>query len=557
MRTYIAVTSTVVAAHVGAFLAFAADLRVATVFREHAVLQRDSPLPIWGWSDPGEEVVVSFGGQEKAARADAEGRWSLTLDPMVASAQPRDISVRGRDTLTIRDVLVGEVWLASGQSNMGYSLSQAVGGAAAVAAAEDPQLRFFKVEQRTAAGPESDVVGTWQLSVPEHKRGWSAVAYCFARDLRKQLGCPVAVIQSSWGGTRAEAWMSLDALREEPPFPHYVSAFEKALARHRELEKQPEIGRRYAADIARWHSEIIPAYVTAKRAYDTARAAGRDPGPPPQTAVPEPQNPDPTGAPSPSRRPGAPTIAYNAMIAPLAPYKIRGAIWYQGEGNGGDGLEYRSLLPRLIADWRRLWGEQFPFLFVQLPGFETETMKRQPEPAWAWLREAQLRSLSVPRTAMAVAIDVGDPLDVHPPAKCEIGMRLALAARRVAYGDDIIASGPLYSHAEFADGAARVVFSETGSGLTIGRAPWLPAHLAPLPGDRLMGFALAGEDQMWVEAEARIEGNTVVVSSSRVPLPVAVRYGWANAPRCNLANSNGLPASPFRSDDWPPVEAPR
>ena len=245
----------VFAAHVGAFLAFAADLRVATIFREHAVLQRDSPLPIWGWSDPGEEVVVSFGGQEKAARADAEGRWSLTLDPMVASAQPRDISVRGRDTLTIRDVLVGEVWLASGQSNMGYSL--------------------------------------------------------------------------------------------------------------------------------------------------------------------------------------------------------------------------------------------------------------------------------------------------------------ALAARRVAYGEDIIASGPLYSHAEFAAGAARIGFTETASGLTIGRAPWLPAHLAPLPGDRLTGFALAGEDRIWVEAEARIEGNTVVVSSTRVPQPVAVRYGWANAPRCNLANSNGLPASPFRSDDWPPVEAPR
>jgi sialate O-acetylesterase len=245
------------------------------------------------------------------------------------------------------------------------------------------------------------------------------------------------------------------------------------------------------------------------------------------------------------------------MIAPLAPYAIRGVIWYQGEANGGDGLEYRRLFPRLIADWRGLWGDQFPFLFVQLPGFESEAMKRQPEPAWAWLREAQMLSLRVPRTAMAVAIDVGDPLDVHPPAKCEIGERLALAARRVAYADDVVASGPLYRDAEFVDGAVRVSFSETGGGLAIGRAPWLPAHLAPLPQDRLMGFALAGEDRVWVEAEARIEGDKVVVSSPKVPKPVAVRYGWANAPRCNLANSDGLPASPFRSDDWPSVAVTR
>ena len=535
----------------------AADLRLATIFGDHAVLQRDRPVPIWGWGEPGAEVVVTFGDQEKAARADADGRWKVTLDPMAASNEPRDLAVRANDSVTVRGVLVGEVWLASGQSNMEYGLSHAVGGAAAIAAAEDPQLRFFKVEHRTAALPEADVAGTWQRSASENKRGWSAVAYCFARDLRKQLGCPVAVIQAGWGGTMADTWMSIDALRQEPPFSHSVAAYEKALARHRELEQQPEIGRQYATDIARWHSEIIPAYVAAKRAYDAARAAGQDPGPPPQTAVPEPQNPDPTGIPSPSRRPGAATITYNAMIAPLAPYAIRGVIWYQGEGNGGAGLEYRTLLPRLIADWRGLWGDGLPFLFVQLPGFESETMKRQTEPAWAWLREAQLFSLSVQRTAMAVAIDVGDPRDVHPPAKCEIGMRLALAARKVAYGEDVVSSGPLYRDAEFADGVARIRFTETGGGLAVGRAPWLPAHLEPLPDDRLVGFALAGEDRVWVEAEARIDGDTVVVSSPRVPRPVAVRYGWANAPRCNLANVDGLPASPFRSDDWPAVEAPR
>lgn len=557
MRAAIAVAILLAAVHGGTSLSSAFDLRFATIFGDHAVLQRDRPVPVWGWGEAGAEVIVSFGGQEKAARAAADGRWRVTLDPMAASAEPRALSVRAGNTVTIRDVLVGEVWLASGQSNMEYGLSQAVGGATAVAAAEDPQLRFFKVEHRTAALLEADVAGTWQRGVAEHKRGWSAVAYCFARDLRKQLGCPVAVIQSSWGGTGAATWMSITSLRQEPPFANYVAEYEKALARHRELEKQPEISRRYASDIARWHSEIIPAYVAAKRAYDAARAAGQDPGPPPQTAVPEPQNPDPTGMPSPSRRPGAPAITFNAMIAPLAPYAIRGVIWYQGEANGGAGFEYRTLLPRLIADWRSLWGDELPFLFVQLPGFESETMKQQAEPAWAWLREAQLLSLHVPRTAMAVAIDVGDPRDVHPPAKCEIGMRLALAARKVAYGDDVVASGPLYRDAEFADGAARVRFTESGGGLAIGPAPWLPAHLEPLPEDRLVGFAVAGEDQTWVEAEARIDGDTVVVSSPRVPRPVAVRYGWANAPRCNLANVDGLPASPFRSDDWPPAEAPR
>ena len=543
--------------HFGMALAAAADLRFATIFSEHAVLQRDRPLPVWGWSEPGALVVVSFGGQEKSARVDPDGRWRVTLDPMAASAEPRDLSARSQGTVTVRNVLVGEVWLASGQSNMGYGLSQAVGGAAAVAAAEDPQLRFFKVEQRTAAEPQTDAAGTWQRSSPEHKRAWSAVAYYFARDLRKQLGCPVAVIQSAWGGTAAETWMSIDALRQDPPFSHCVAAFEKALARHRELERRPEISRQYDADLARWQKEVIPAYAVAKRAYEAARAAGHDPGPPPQPAVAEPQNPDPTGLPSPSRRPGVPTITYNTMIAPLAPYAIRGVIWYQGEANGGDGLEYRRLLPRLIADWRGLWGDPFPFLFVQLPGFESEAMKRQPEPAWAWLREAQMLSLRVPRTAMAVAIDVGDPLDVHPPAKCEIGGRLALAARRVAYAEDVVASGPLYRDAEFVSGAARVSFSETGGGLAIGRAPWLPSHLAPLPQDRLMGFALAGEDRVWFEAEARIEGDKVVVSSPSVRKPVAVRYGWANAPRCNLANSDGLPASPFRSDDWPSVAVTR
>ena len=264
------------------------------------------------------------------------------------------------------------------------------------------------------------------------------------------------------------------------------------------------------------------------------------------------------GVPNPSKRPGTPTVNFNGMIAPLIPYALDGVIWYQGENNGSAGLAYRALFPRLIEDWRRQWKQadasrrnDFPFLFVQLPNNGPDTTPVA-QKGWPWLREAQGMTLRVPKTAMAVTIDVGDPKNVHPASKGIVGHRLALAARKLVYHENIVASGPRYQSFEpGANGTIRVRFEDIGGGLVIGQSPWYAAGVEPYPGDRLIGFYVAGEDRKWVEADARIDGAGVVVGSPQVPRPTAVRYGWANSPRCNLYNHEGLPAAPFRTDDWP------
>ncbi|MBC8012312.1 MAG: 9-O-acetylesterase, partial [Burkholderiales bacterium] len=513
--------------------------------------QRDAPVPVWGSAAAGEVVVVDFAGQTKRATADAAGRWLVKLEPMPASAEPQTLHVRGRNVLALSDVLVGEVWLASGQSNMAYGLAGADDATTDIAKADDPQLRFFQVKMQTAGEPQFDARGEWKLSSPKTAPGFSAVAYYFARELRAQLGVPVAVIQSAWGGTPAQAWTSMDALRLEPPLTRHLASWEQAVAKRRALEASPQLMADYERDIARWKVEVRPTFDAAMKAHNAAKAAGKDPGEKPVAAWPEPANPDPMGVPSPSARPSTPSVIFNAMIAPLAPYALRGVLWYQGEANAGAGLEYRTLLPRLIADWRQRWDAELPFLFVQLPGWEHD-----PKPAefhaWPWLREAQLLTLqTVPRTGMAVAIDLGDPRDVHPKGKRDVGLRLALAARQLAYGESLVASGPRYREFAIEGGAIRVRFSTGESGLTLGQAPWRADGVEPNPADRLIGFTIAGADRGWVEADAKIDGDSILVSSPQVSRPVAVRYAWANFPRCNLYNRQGLPASPFRTDDWP------
>jgi len=319
------------------------------------------------------------------------------------------------------------------------------------------------------------------------------------------------------------------------------------LTQHRQVQANPKLASDYTDDLKRWQREVSPAFTAAMKAFNAAPGTGPKPVP----GRPEPANPDPMAMPSPSARPSTPSVIFNTMIAPLSPFALRGVIWYQGEANGGGGLEYRSLLPRLIADWRKQWGQgDFPFLFVQLPGWDQNKLPAD-QHDWPFLREAQLMTLGQPRTGMAVAIDLGDPANVHPAGKLDVGLRLALVARSVAYGETLVASGPLYRSLSAEGGSLRVHFSEVGSGLVIGESPWRPPNTTPLPTGKLVGFALAGANRKWVEAEAEIKGDTVVVSSPDVPAPVAVRYGWANSPRCNLYNREGLPASPFRSDDWP------
>lgn len=524
----------------------AAEIKLASVFTDHAVLQREAAVPVWGTATPGETVTVEFAGQRKTATADTRGKWLVKLDPLAANAEPRELKTGG---VTLRDVLVGEVWLAGGQSNMGLPLSAAHDAAQAIPQAGDSQLRLFKVALKTAAEPQENATGEWKISTPETAKDFSAAAYFFAKELRRVLGCPVGVISAPWGGTPIQTWISLDGLKQNPPLAHTLADWEKAVQQYHKVQADPKLVADYTTELKRWKKEVEQPYNAASKAYNAAKAAGTAVGEKPKPAWPEPNNPDPMGLPSPSRRPQTPAVSFNGMIAPLAPYALRGVIWYQGEANGNAGLEYRTLFPRLIQSWRARWGAEFTFLFVQLPANGADA-RPVAEGGWPWLREAQLMTLAQPRTGMAITIDIGDPNNVHPTDKVDVGKRLALLARRDVYGEKIVASGPLYRGCTIAAGNIRVRFREIGSGLAIGQAPWRAPGVAPLPVDQLVGFHIAGADHIWHEASAKIDGDSVVVSSPAVSTPVAIRYGWANSPRCNLYNREGLPASPFRTDDW-------
>lgn len=535
-----------------------AAIKLSSIFSDHMVLQRETTVSVWGLAEPGEEVTVNFGSQKKLAKVDDAGKWLVKLDAIKANAEPGTLRVTGKspaDTKIISDVLVGDVWLAGGQSNMGFPLNSAHNAAEVLPQAQDSLLRFFIVKTKPAARPQADCVGKWEAATPASAKGFSAVAYFFAREIRRDQKCPVAVMQVPWGGTDIETWISLAGLRQNPPLTNTLARWDKAVEASQKIQANPQLVADYEKDLNQWQAEVAPAYNAAVRQYNEDKPAGKTVGDKPQPARPEPSNPDPMGMPSPSRRPRTPTVNFNGMIAPLVPYALRGVIWYQGENNGGRGLEYRELFPRLIEDWRGQWkksgGSEFPFLFVQLPcnGADSTPVA---EKGWPWLREAQLMTLKVPYTGMAITIDVGDPDNVHPADKLDVGLRLSLVAKKLVYREPVIASGPLYKDFKTeSDGKIRIHFSETGSGLTIGQSPWCAPGVKPFPHDKLIGFYLAAADKKWFEAEARIDGDSVWVSSPQVPYPVAVRYGWANSPRCNLYNKEGLPASPFRTDSWP------
>ena len=534
-----------------------AAVRLSSVISDHMLLQRNVPVTIWGWAEAGESVTVAFAGQVKSATAGVDGKWSVQLESLQASADSRELVVTGRSSaVKVNDVLVGDVWLAGGQSNMGVPVGSSHNAAETLPKAQDPLLRYFRVATKTAAEPQTDCAGKWEVATPETVKGFSGVAYFFARDVRKSQNCPVAIMQSSWGGTDIETWISLDGLKQNPAQAKTLERWNKAAADYEKIKDNPNLVPEYQKELKQWQTEVAPAYNAILKKYNEEKAAGKAVGAKPQPVRPEPTNPDPMGMPSPSRRPSTPTVNFNGMIAPLVPYGIRGAIWYQGENNGARGLEYRELFPRLIGDWRNQWskngfaaGSEFPFLFVQLPCNGADSLPVA-DKGWPWLREAQLLTLKVPHTGMAITIDVGNPNDVHPADKVDVGQRLALAARKLVYGENVVGSGPLFQDFKVEGGKIRLRFTETGGGLTPGQQPWCAPGVKPFPADKVIGFFVAGEDKKWVEAEAQIEGASVVVSNSSVAMPVAVRYGWANSPRCNLYNKEGLPASPFRTDSW-------
>jgi len=651
-----------------------ADIRLPAIIADNMVLQQGRPAPIWGWADPGEEVRVVFAGQSKDAKADADGRWRVTLDPVRASAENRTLGVRsmtGNSVREVRNVLVGEVWICSGQSNMQWSVSNAVNAEQEIAQADYPTMRLFRVPNVTAALPQDDCEGQWQVCSPETVPGFSAVGYFFGRHLHRQLGVPVGLINTSWGGTVAEAWTSAPALRERLPkfnegldrlvgqdesvaqararHKAQMAAYNAAVQKMYAMEDDLDAADRWAAvelDDSQWKTMTVPAnwettpdfkdvdgIVWFRKTLDVPPEwAGKDlvlkPGPidevevtwfngtrvgargnirrkdvrfwnvPREYPIPgklvrkgknvvairvidaaaqgglwgadastmvvelvdgedalanELEDNLPTTLslagewrcfgelilpprPVDSNNPNRPSVLYNAMIHPLIPFAIQGAIWYQGESNASRAEQYRTLLPTMIGNWRALWGQgDFTFLIVQLANF----MKRAEQPedtAWAALREAQtMTAASDPNTGLALAIDIGEANDIHPRNKQDVGKRLGLAARALAYGQDIPYSGPVY-RSMVVDGSRAVLSFDHANGGLIAK------------GGELTGFAVAGADGKFAWAKAEIRGEQVVVQADDVAQPAAVRYAWANNPDCNLYNGAGLPAVPFRTD---------
>ena len=488
-----------------------AAVTLPSVIGDHMVLQQGKKPPIWGKAEPGEPITVSIDGQEETAVADEDGKWMVKLHRMHAGG-PHEMTIEGKeDSITLADILVGEVWVASGQSNMQWTVSNSNNAEHEIAAAKHPNMRLFTVTRTVAAEPREDCEGAWVACSPETVPGFSAAAYYFGRMLLEELDVPVGMIHTSWGGTPAESWTSMPSLESEPICKPIIERWEKILADY------PQAKEAYDKKVVAWQKAVEKAKAEGKQAPKKPR---------------EPLGPD---------HPHRPAGLYNAMIAPLAPFAIQGAIWYQGESNASRAYQYRTLFPLMIKDWRASWGQRaFPFYFVQLANWK----ERQPEPgddSWAELREAQLMALDLRNTGMAVIIDIGDAKDIHPKNKQDVGKRLALNALAKTYGKKIACSGPIYRSMRRKGNKIVLSFKHTDGGLqATGGAP-------------LKGFTIAGEDRKFVWADARIVRKKVVVRSDEIERPVAVRYAWAINPECNLYNGAGLPASPFRTDDWPGV----
>ena len=623
------------------------------LFTSNMVLQRDMSAPIWGWTAPGQQVTVVMGLKASKAVAGADGKWMAGIGPFPAGG-PHTLIVIGPQTVILDNVLVGDVWICSGQSNMEMGIG-AINAPQDIAQANTPQIRLFTVPKAIAAEPlrTFNSRSRWLVCTPETVAGggwggFSAVAYFFGRHLERELKVPIGLIHTSWGGTVAEAWTSGTALRTMPDFQPAVTQMEAMAAEQKQgsfdfdkkmaewwtkndpgsaegaawadasfaaagwktmnlptlweaaglpdfdgvvwFRKEFEVPESWVGQDLMLHlgpiddrdttwingvkvggldsyqtprDYKIPANVVkpgrnvvAVRVLDTGggggiygkpeemklEVAGDSGAAPISLAGPwlyRDSAPLSNMQPAPQRfddNPNLPTVLYNGMIAPLVPFAIKGAIWYQGESNAGRARQYRTLLPTMIQDWRSRFGVgEFPFFIVQLANFMA-TKAEPGESAWAELREAQLlTSQRVPKSGIAVATDIGDATDIHPRNKQDVGHRLALAALAVAYGQKIEYSGPVYRALKREGNALRLRFDHTGGGLMA-------------KGDKLQGFAIAGDDKRFVWSDARIDGDTIVVSSPQVPNPVAVRYAWPDNPVANLYNRAGLPASPFRTD---------
>ena len=540
-----------------------AEVKLAAIFGDHMVLQRDTTAPVWGTAAPGEQVTVSVGNVNGKATAGADGKWMVRLSGLPVSNQPVEVRVQGKNTIVLHDVLIGDVWLCSGQSNMEFGIGNESSAREEISKAAHPLIRLFLVQKHPSASPVADLpvstgtsAGHWLVCSPETivQNGWggfSAVAYYFGQDLQAFLRAPVGLIDSCNGGTSVQAWTSFEAFQAVPSLKHYADENESL---RQEIAKNPNyyqdtIIPGWKAGVEKWKANHKPewdAYLAATQKWeDESRKAQAEKKP----APPKPLDPTPKMPRDPATSKDVPINLFNGMIAPIIPYGIKGAIWYQGENNVGGVPDYSILLPLMIKDWRTRWGAgDFPFLIVQLANFG-ENQPGSSESKWAEFRETQAKIAAAPNSGLAVTIDIGEPKDIHPRDKWDVGNRLSLVARKVAYGDSVVDSGPTFKSQTVEGNKIRLSFDHAGQGLAIGVPPPHFHPGLPRPGaSALRGFAIAGEDKKFVPANAILNGNTVVVSSDQVANPKIVRYGWANSPDCNLYNKEGLPAGPFRSN---------
>lgn len=484
-------------------LTLVGDVVLAPLFRDGAVLQRDMPLRIWGRAGPGETIDVTFGGQSKHTLAAADGTWSVTLEPLKASASGRELVARGRNTVTVRDVLVGDLWLCSGQSNMAWTVNEAANAKEELNKADYPLIRLYQVPKRPAAKPEFSVNGKWQRCSAQTAASFSAVAYYFGRELHKELNVPIGLINSSWGATHIESWLGSEALQQ--------TAF------------HPQIRERWDA--------VVVGYPAARSAYEArledwrkAKAQAEKDGVPFRR-----RSPAAPAGPGGKMEPGA---LYNGMIHPFVPASLRGVIWYQGESNAVRHAEYGELFEALIADWRAAFEQpHMPFYYVQLANVVRKYDPTKEE--FSHIREAQRAALRLPQTGMAVTIDIGDDRDIHPGNKQDVGRRLAGLALAGIFEKAVEYSGPVPTAVEATGRGVRIAFEHVGGGLE------LRQHRTS------SGFELAGKDGAFFPAVATVTGESLELVSPKVAKPQRVRYAWGNTPPATLFNAAGLPASPF------------
>jgi sialate O-acetylesterase len=487
----------------------AADVKLPAMFTDHAVLQRDMPVPVWGWAEPSEEVKVSIAGQTEKTTADDKGNWQVTLKPL-SVGEPQTLVVEGKNKLEIKDILVGEVWLCSGQSNMEFALTRAQDGDLEISAANHPQIRLVRVKELGSQEPLHDFEGEWKVCDPSSAAGFSAVGYFFGRELQDQLNVPIGLIDNSWGGSSCEAWIRRDRMEGNPEYEGL-------------LNKWDDMVKNF--DEAKWKE----VQADRQKKIEEARQAGQE------VKVKKPRKTEP------AQGQNRPANLYHARLEPVMPYAVRGVIWYQGEANAGRAYQYRDMFPLMIKSWREDWKEgDFPFYWVQLADF----MPEKPEPsdsAWAELREAQTMTMDkLPHTGQAVIIDIGDAADIHPRRKEEVGKRLARWALAKDYGKQVAYENPRYESMEKQGDKIVLKFKNVGEGLK------------PIDYKEVKGFAIAGDDKKFYWADAKVvKPNEVEVSSKDVKEPVAVRYAWADNPVCNVYETRSLlPLTPFRTDDW-------